>query len=127
MYLFTTLHIPLQRVLKLFFFSFYIELQISSVYIKTQQQPYSKSKKFRILFLRCINGRKLAKKKPTRFVLLNHYISWENKPRFLPRFMPHLIQNQSHKVPVVSAFSTILENCVKKLISFYISSFFKID
>lgn len=117
---------PFTACFKTLFFSFYIELQISSVYIKTQQQPYSKSTKFRILFLRCINGRKLAKK-PTRFVLLNHYISWENKPRFLPRFMPHLIQNQSHKVPVVSAFSTILENCVKKLISFYISSFFKID
>lgn len=99
---------PFTACFKTLFFSFYIELQISPVYIKTQQQPYSKSKKFRILFLRCINGRKLAKKKPTRFVLLNHYISWENKPRFLSRFMPHLIQNQSHKVPVVSACISVL-------------------
>lgn len=53
---------PFTACFKTLFFSFYIELQISPVYIKTQQQPYSKSKKFRILFLRCINGRKLAKK-----------------------------------------------------------------
>lgn len=57
---------PFTACFKTLFFSFYIELQISSVYIKTQQQPYSKSTKFRILFLRCINGRKLAKKKPNQ-------------------------------------------------------------
>lgn len=124
MYLFTTLHIPLQRVLKLFFFFLHRVTNFISLHQDTTTTLF-KIKKISYLVFAMYKWSQTSKKNQPD--LLNHYISWENKPRFLPRFMPHLIQNQSHKVPVVSAFSTILENCVKKLISFYISSFFKID
>lgn len=49
-----------------------------------------------------------SKKKTNQICTVESLYIVGNKPRFLSRFMPHLIQNQSHKVPVVSACISVL-------------------
>lgn len=107
MYLFTTLHIPLQRVLKLFFFFLHRVTNFISLHQDTTTTLF-KIKKISYLVFAMYKWSQTSKKKTNQICTVESLYIVGNKPRFLSRFMPHLIQNQSHKVPVVSACISVL-------------------